>query len=683
MYISKLQIVGFRNFKDSEVVFNDGVNVIIGHNNAGKTNLVKALSLVVDYKAQKRLNIDDFYKHIGLDDLKKEPPKISIQLTISQSISKPVNSDDLVTVSSWLTKLSPPYEALLTYEFFLPEKDKSTYIADLSAVTDVYEAWSIIEHDFLRYYVYKIFGGDIKLQVTADGESLQKFDFQFLDAIRDIERDMLTGKSSLLKEVLDFFMDYDIKSDTSKDAATRNLDVRAIKKEFSKKSSELYQELQKRMDGGKNHILSYAKETGAAFGKAIPTFEGSISDVEMFSALRLIVEYETGIKIPASHNGLGYNNLIYISLLLAKMQVNSDGNYLGSNAKVFPLLVIEEPEAHLHPAMQYKFLKFLKDNKDVDKKVRQVFVTSHSTQITSAVSLDEIICISNVEGLTQIGYPGKVFPNTKEGQSSKAYVQRFLDATKSDMLFAQKIILVEGIAEQLLMSTLAKYCCKSLEDNHVAVINVGGRFFDHFLYLFDKNTPHTIHKTVACLTDRDPVRRKKPDGSYMKCYPYEMNEDVALYDYQQNASASIAAYGAHPNIRFFSQDVVTGKTFEYDIVMYNPSLELLLTESVANSAEITQLMQLYASGDTVVNMLALLRNSGENIRIKNIAVLASSWNDNDKKIAIIASRLLNSVGKGQNAFELSQALEENFNAPTPFVFKVPKYVKEAINWVCQ
>ncbi|GAL80276.1 predicted ATP-dependent endonuclease of the OLD family [Algibacter lectus] len=41
----------------------------------------------------------------------------------------------------------------------------------------------------------------------------------------------------------------------------------------------------------------------------------------MYSVLKLIVEYESGIKIPATHNGLGYNNLIFMSLLLAKMQV--------------------------------------------------------------------------------------------------------------------------------------------------------------------------------------------------------------------------------------------------------------------------------------------------------------------------------------------------------------------------
>lgn len=49
---------------------------------------------------------------------------------------------------------------------------------------------------------------------------------------------------------------------------------------------------------------------------------------------------------------------IFMSLLLAKMQVDSDGSYLGSNAKVFPILAIEEPESHLHPTMQFQFVNF-------------------------------------------------------------------------------------------------------------------------------------------------------------------------------------------------------------------------------------------------------------------------------------------------------------------------------------
>jgi predicted ATP-dependent endonuclease of OLD family len=116
MYISKIQISNFRNFKEKEIEFNDGVNVIIGHNNAGKTNLIRALSLVIDNQKPKRLEVDDFNKNVTIAELKAYPPKISIAVTIKKG--KEEEPDDLVTISNWLTKLDSNYEALLTYEFF-------------------------------------------------------------------------------------------------------------------------------------------------------------------------------------------------------------------------------------------------------------------------------------------------------------------------------------------------------------------------------------------------------------------------------------------------------------------------------------------------------------------------------------------------------------------------------------
>jgi len=683
MYIAKIAIDNFRNFKKTEIEFNDGVNVFIGPNNTGKTNLIKALSLPIDYQGSKRLEIDDFNKHISLEELKVSPPKISIAITIRQGQNEEL--DDLVTVGNWLTRLDDSYEALLTYEFFLPEKEKDNYLKAIAGVTDagprtVDTVWKIIKNDFIRLFTYKIWGGKTENQTIADAESLQKFDFQFLSAIRDVERDMLSGRNTLLRDVLDFFMDYEIKAspEIEKSKEAKTAEIKLIKQEFSDKADGLLADLQERMKEGKKHILSYAKDTGASFDKATPNFEGSLSDVEMFSALRLIVEYETGIKIPATHNGLGYNNLIFMSLLLAKMQVNSDGDYLGSNAKVFSTLSIEEPEAHLHPSMQYKFLKFLKENKE-KKKVRQIFVTSHSTHITSAVSLDEIICLHSENGQTKVGYPGKVFPDDK----SKKYVQRFLDATKSDMLFAQRVILVEGLAEQLLLSILARYMGKSLEDNHIAVINVGGRFFDHFLHLFDNPKPYTIPKKIVCLTDRDPERKEKTGGSYTKCHPFEYKQDKSTYTYKSNLMSLIFKYRHHPNIRFFSQDTKKGKTFEYDLVLYNPTLSLLITDSMENQSEIKELMQFYQDGNPILDYIGNLRSSNENARIKDGILANTFWNEDDKKKAIIAARYLNSIGKGENALELAYALEGNLKKKVPEPFTVPDYIRKAIEWICQ
>lgn len=699
MFLSKIKIENFRNFKHQEVIFKEGVNVIIGHNNAGKTNLLTALSLVINADKNKRLDVDDFNKNVEFSTLKVTPPKISIQVTLKKGVDN--YPDDLAMVANWLTKLESDFEAQLTYEFFLPEKEVPKYISAMSEIDQTDEncrnfAWKIIKNDFIRLYSYKIYGGEIANHTVADVESLSKFDFQFLDAIRDVERDMLTGKNTLLKNVFDFFMDYDVKSDSSKLEENKIIEIKTRKKDFLTKIEPVIESIHERMKLGKEQILSYADGTGASFNKAIPDFEGNISDIEMFSFLRLIIEYETGIKIPATHNGLGYNNLIFMSLLLAKMQVNADGKYMGDNAKVFPMLVIEEPEAHLHPAMQYKLLQFLKKNKK-EGKVRQIFVTSHSTHITSAVSLSEIICLYKETEDTKVSYPDKVFPS--DGKS-KRYVERFLDATKSDILFAQKILFVEGIAEQLLMSIFARYLGQSLENNHVAVVNVGGRYFTHFLHLFDSNNPNSIFKKVACITDIDPERKKlKPTVStadnvvsdenlnYKKCYPFEFGLNPIEFEYKQNICPS--AYNAHPNISFFSPDNILGKTLEYEILRANPTADFLVTDVMSNQNEIKDLLVAHKEKKSLDDIIALLKvKNGENKRIVESirANTKPEWTNDHKIQAVIASRYLNSVGKGENALELVRILEENFeklDTPDFKDFIVPAYIKEAIEFLCR
>lgn len=276
------------------------------------------------------------------------------------------------------------------------------------------KAFKTIDNEFLRLYTHKIWGGEVTNQNQADSELLQRFDFQFLDAIRDVERDLVSGRNVMLKEVLHFFLDYEIKSSTDK-TLDKNKEIKSKSKQFSEDSSTLIGVLDKRIESGKKAILSYASQTGASL-KATPNFEGETSDIEMLSFLRLIVE-EAGFKIPVSHNGLGYNNLIYISILLAKMQANADEEYFGGNSKIFPMLVIEEPEAHLHPSMQDKFLKFLKTNISNDT-VRQIFITSHSTHVTSATELEEIICLHHdIDESTRVGYLGKIFDDSSEDKN--------------------------------------------------------------------------------------------------------------------------------------------------------------------------------------------------------------------------------------------------------------------------
>lgn len=571
---------------------------------------------------------------------------------------------------------------MLTYRFYLPAEKEDDYKAAMADVEDIKNGWSILENDFLRYYVYKLLAGPLDAPIQPEMDKLERFDFQFLGAMRNVEDDMFYGRSTMLKDVLNFFIDYGIKTKGNKTKEEKESELKDVRNDFGNEATALMTSLLERLSEGKDVMLDYAHETGASFNNALPDFKSTLTEQDLFSALKLIIKYGEDIEISATHNGLGYNNLIYMSLLLAKMQADADGNYMGDNAKVYPILAIEEPEAHLHPAMQYKFLKFLDKNLKVDHKVRQIFVTTHSSQITAAVKLDNIICLHKGEdGITNVCYPGKVFTDADEDKKSKNYVQRFLDATKSDMLFARKVILVEGIAENLLMSTLARYDGKSLEDQHVAVVNINGRYFNHFVKLFNtESSPNAIPKKVACITDRDPVRKKKEANcKFTVCYPFDLYKDNEHYEYSVNAEEEEKTFREHSSIRYFSQDENKGKTFEYELALCNPDLELLVTESMSNQSEIKNMM----GGDYAQAKVKVKNNKKWN-DVKT-SIDSTDWEEDEKRRHLIAARYLSSLDKGENALELCLALEENFELEAgnehKKIFNVPPYIHNALEWL--
>lgn len=678
MYISKIHIIGYRNFKDKTVEFHEGINVIIGPNNAGKSNLLRALDLVLNTDTSKKLTLFDFCRNCTINELKTAAPKVRIEVFFSESSEESSDSEELAMVALCLTKLEHPYEAQITFDFFLPQEEETEYLQSVSEVSEPDKVWNIIRDEYLRRYVSRMWAGDPINQARLDGGTVDKIDFEFLGPIRDVERDLFSGKSPLLREVLNFFIDYEIKFDTTKSKDVQNSELKDRHLEFTNCVEPSLTKINERLIKGKEQILDYAKQTGASdFHGAVPDFSGTLSEPDFLAALQLMIKHETGMDVAATHNGLGYNNLIYMSLLLAKMQANADEGYYRQNAKVFSVLAIEEPEAHLHLSLQYKFLKFLINEQVNKKKVRQLFVTTHSTEITSAVSLDELICLYNdMNGEVSVAYPGKLFGDNSDDKESKQYVQRFLDAIKSDMLFADKVCFVEGKAEELLVPVFAEYMDKSLEDGHVAVISTGGRYFTHFLKLFDTiRDTSAISKKVVCLTDRDPVWREGDNGSFECCYPFE--KDKEGYEYLEHSDDLINAYKNHPNIKIYSQDANKGKTLEYDLMLHNSTSEILLVNGLPNKDEIREIQ-----ATSFPACLEKLRKSKENHRIKE-SLNNSLWSDDDKKKALLAARYLNSVGKGENALELSIALRENlakqWSERKDFI--IPQYIKEALAWL--
>ena len=679
MYIKEINILNFRSFKEALIPFHEGVNVIIGHNNTGKSNLLRAMGLVLGYSNGHRIGTSDLFYETDVAELQRQSPRIKITLVLRRSADENLYSADMALFANMMTDPALSEEAELRYEFKLDDSQEQNYKADVANAITAKEIWKIIEQDYIRLYKSSRSGGNQAAGININ-ETLGQIDFQFLDAIRDVSHDLYAGYNPLLRDVLNFFIDYSVKNDVTKTEDEIKEQLKALRDDFVQQSRPLMQTLQNRLQDGKNVFLKYALDTGATFNGAEPDFDGTVTENEMFSVLRMFIKYAVGIEVPATYNGLEYNNLIYMSLLLAKMQADGNIAYMKRNAKVLSFLAVEECEAHLHPAMQYKFLKFLQDN-NWNGHVRQIFMTSHSTQIASAVKLDDLICLTSPAlGQINVGYPRAIYKEESSNDMvSKQYVQRFLDATKADMFFANRLIFVEGIAEELLLPVFARYLNKNLTDEHVLVVNMGGRYFNHFLKLFDTKNPYTINKKIVCLTDIDPCRKKKGDDrNYEVCYPYEYNIDTDNYDYKHHADTEVDQYVVHPNIRFYRQDVTYGKTLEYDLMRENPNCELLLTDSVSNRDEIKAMM----TELDVNKMMDKMRNSEANTRIKS-SIDQSGWEDEEKRKALLASRYLNSVSKGSNALELNVTLMDNLEKPEAErkEFHVPQYIIDALKWL--
>jgi len=694
MFISEIKIKNYRNFSDSSILFNPGLNIIIGHNNAGKTNLIKALQLVLDRDLKDKPTSDDFCKRL-VDYT--NPPSITISIFIKEHKDKP---DDKNVVYDWLIQDSPEYIAQLSYVFELPTKHHEDYKKQIENCKDENfefiqeKCLKLLSKKFISKYVSRIYGGNPSKQEKADNENLDRFDFQFLDAIRDAERQMFFGNNTLLRDVLNYFLDYDLTNgqdfENLSDEQLAQLKVR--EETLNEKSKELLGILIGRIDRDK--ILQYSNDTGADKG-GVPNFDAEITEQELLFAVRLIVEIFS-YKIPIKNNGLGYNNLLFIALILAKMQMESSA-HMGDNAKVFPILAIEEPEAHLHPSMQSKFLKFLNSN----EQARQIFITSHSTHITSAVNLDSIICLyQDIDENFKVGYPGRIFNETNDDKSSRLYVQRFLDATKSNMLFADRLIFVEGLAEQLLIPCFAEYL--GLEDelieNHTSIISVDSRTFKHFLKIFAYNQatrPYAINKKVVCITDADPTIKK--NNKWISVFPFKLDDTENSKPLSTHVTELIENFdSSYTNIFVFHPESGKGKTFEYEIGKENPTSELLITDSFPSQN----------SAHTPVNYKAIVSKYESDLEdiiqeykdklgvadINDNTILEDisncGWeNEDDKKKALIAAIYYKIVSnsKGEHAFYFEQQLRANFKkeGEAKHEFNVPDYINNALTKITE
>ena len=665
MHLSKLHVSNYRCLKNAEVRFRPGPNVILGENNAGKTAVLSALRLVLG-SGNKRLGIQDFSRSVVNFT---EPISVTIQATLQSSGSKDTVAD-MAVVATWLTRLESPWEATLTYKFFLPEEQTAKFKEDLGASPNADRFWRVTER-YLDRYIARTFGGQLNAQIKAEPEALEKISCELLDAIRDVNTELFSGGNPLLKRMLLGILDRQAEATVKQQSED----------DFGTAADGLIKSLIGRLD--LEHLFKLIKKTGAGDG-GIPNLGGRLAEADLLASLKLVIE-TAGEHVPATHNGLGYNNLIYISLLLQSLETISNESNNGQNAIVFPVLLIEEPEAHLHPALQYKLLEYIRRRIEDEQLNRQVFLTTHSTQITAASELDSVICMQADPAIGVVArYPGRAFADDADGRMSKKYIERYLDATKSNILFSKAILFVEGIAELLLMPVLARYANHSLEDKHVALVAVGGLTFKHFLPLFGvgadaRRRPLALKRRVACLVDADPAKKAKSQSSrWQSCFPYELNSNPTVYDY--NGVSGTASKLQASEVESDGSLIVRygTKTLEYDLALANGFNGLLLT---------TALKHREAFGTWLVNRgTPAPAELSDLLGAEETAALGQVLDADMRSVHEFASYYLACAekSKGEHAFELAIQLNENLKVPPAQrkPFTIPPNIQQVLDWVC-
>ena len=657
MYLADIRIRNFRCFADETVHFAPGINVLLGENNAGKTTLIKALELVLDQGRRRRPAFFDF--HHPCADFHAVP---AITITVTFRLYATDAVEDKALVATWLTKLDPPWEAHLTYEFMLESDEEEKCRQALGGVTDQNEYRRVID-SYIDKYVSRIYGGDPNNHLVAERDSLERITVQSLEALRDAGRELFAGSDPLLKRLLRQVRD---EGKTAAQKAT-------LDDEFRDLATRLGTHMQGRIS--LEPLLKLVNDTGAVEGGK-PHLADTLGEEDVLAALRLYIE-QNGVSLPADQNGLGYNNLIYISLVLASLDHQADPTRRGTNATLFPILCIEEPEAHLHPALQYKLLKHIEKRIKDSKRNRQVFITTHSTHITSATPLDQLVVFTIPQGQMRphIAYPGKCFLDTPEGRKSKAYVERYLDATKSNLLFSKGVILVEGIAEQLLVPVLAEILECTLEEHHVALIPVGGVTFKHFVPLFGAGLPaaqaqYALRRPLACVIDGDPTRRHhENDAKFRKCNPYELN-DTTNYDVKPQSDV-VTGLVTLCNANNMIMVQPGGKTLEYDLACENYGQTLLVTNACTHEEGLRALIIDPASTPAEIEeTVTRTRQATEHL------------DEQERARHLVATCYLSCLegAKGEHAFALAKALKEAKSTASLRGFAVPTYIASSIRW---
>lgn len=527
MHLQHIRAQNFRAFGDGTSApvldwrLNPGMNILIGENDAGKSAIIDAIRLLLWTTSFEnvRLQEQDFH------------------------VCGATRADTLV-LEATLRDLAPSQESAVL-EWLTYEADGSrSLILNLQAKRQPPQPGRRARIDIITRSGRSGTGPEIGAAVRDLVRAT------YLRPLRDAEAELRPGRQSRLSQILgahDLMAGQD-KSDF--DPANPTVSATTLVGMMNQAQHQIggHKAVGSVQTDINDNYLSRMSFTGDALASQV-RIVGDASLTQILEKFELSLLPPKGVHADERcPRGLGYNNALFMATELVLLRTGDE----------LALLLIEEPEAHLHPQLQERVVELIQEQPVANQRPVQIVMSTHSPSLAAGAAIDSMTLVHR--GRTYSLRPEE----TKLARVDYEYLRRFIDATKSNLFFARGVAIVEGPAEALLLPAIAEMAGLSFSKYGVSVVNVGDVGLYHYARIFQRAAAtDAIPVPVACITDRDIV----PDGATYVTKPKKGRRFESDYTAAEAAAAVKWKVGRveatdDPAVKVF----VSGQwTLEYDL----------------------------------------------------------------------------------------------------------------------